>query len=206
MTNQQHQDDPVQLGKQYGLGNLKAEWKPSVRIYVVLASFYLAFLLLLSVFIVTHSENGHIADTVRSLVVFLLPFTYIIGTALIWAYQWRERRLLIYEGGLIHKAAPRKIPWTIPRPLVRALYEMSKPHTWRHTVVILTEDVVAHWRDIREVQLHRHRDPETNQEDYSYTITLVDGRTLTLDHSFAKRQDLRHTIETGLAVYRTSNP
>jgi hypothetical protein len=200
---QQH--DPLSLGKQYNLGELKAEWKPGILPYVVGVLFFTGLMMAISVIAATH--GGVRIDSIQSVVSMLLIWLvmlYIPLTALIWVYQWRARRLFVYEGGLIHRGAPRKIPWTIPRPLVRALYQMSRPGTWRQFTVMPTESFEAPWSEVREVQFYHYRvSSEHGERDaYSYAITLTDGRRLQFDDSFARRQEPRHTIESGLADYQ----
>lgn len=169
--------DPLLLGSQYELGNLRATYKPSTTCIIIMLSILVAMGVLATlfsiVFVFTMSSLFPLVITVIGLIFVIFP-----GLGIVQTYRNRVLRVFVYDAGLLY----------LGRTSTQVVRWQNIQAVW-HNVIVKTHT---------STDGKGHTSTSTSYK-HIYMLTLTDGATLKFDETFAKLRELGKTIEVETA-------
>ena len=165
--------DPLLLGSQYELGNLRATYKPPTTCIIIILAILVAMGVLATLFgiafVFMANSPFPLIATVVGLIFIIFP-----GVGIVRAYRNRVLRVFVYDAGLLY----------LGRTSTQAVRWQNIQAVW-HKVVVETHT---------STDGKGHTSTSTSYK-HIYTLALTDGATLKLDETFAKLRELGKAIE-----------
>jgi hypothetical protein len=172
-------NDPLLLGSQYELGDLRATYKPSTTCMIIVLAILVAMgvlaMLFSMAFVFTSNSFFPLIITAIGLIFVIFP-----GVGIVQTYRNRVLRVFVYDAGLLY----------LGRTSIQAVRWQNIQAVW-HNVIVQTHT---------STDGEGHTSTSTTYK-HIYTLALSDGATLKLDETFAKLRELGKTIEVETARF-----